>query len=50
MVAHQQYSMLDLGELKALLRTPIVIDGRRMLDKGAAEAAGLRHRGVGQAG
>jgi UDP-N-acetyl-D-mannosaminuronic acid dehydrogenase len=48
MVAHQQYEALDPVQLKALLRTPVIVDGRRVLDRKAAEAAGLDYRGVGQ--
>ncbi len=48
MVAHRQYLHLDLVELKQLLRTPLIVDGRRVFDRMAVEAAGLIYRGVGQ--
>ncbi|MBI4787113.1 MAG: hypothetical protein HY782_08725 [Chloroflexi bacterium] len=47
MVAHKQYRALDLAALKRVLRTPILIDGRRVFDARAAKAAGLVYRGVG---
>jgi hypothetical protein len=47
MVAHQQYGNLDPVKLKELLRTPLIVDGRRVLDRMAVEAAGLVYRGVG---
>jgi UDP-N-acetyl-D-mannosaminuronate dehydrogenase len=48
MVAHQEYMQLDGAELKALLRTPIVVDGRRVLDHNKVEAAGLIYRCIGR--
>ena len=48
MVAHQAYKLLDLAAIRAALRTPILIDGRRVFDIGQAQAAGLMYRGVGQ--
>jgi len=48
MVAHQAYRMLDLAALKAVLRTPILIDGRHVFDVAQAQAAGLVYRGLGQ--
>ena len=47
MVAHQQYVNLDPVKLKELLRTPLIVDGRRVFDRMAVEAAGLVYRGVG---
>ncbi len=49
MVRHQEYVRLDLPELRAVLRTPIIVDGRRVFDQARAEAAGLMYRGLGQA-
>lgn len=43
MVAHSQYRSLELAALK----TPILVDGRRVFDAVKARAAGLDYRGVG---
>ncbi|MCI0395878.1 MAG: nucleotide sugar dehydrogenase [Chloroflexi bacterium] len=48
MVAHQAYRQLHLPELKAMLRTPVLIDGRHVFERSQAEAAGLLYRCVGQ--
>ena len=47
MVAHDEYRRLDLEKLKSILRTPIVIDGRHVVDMNEALAAGFVYRGVG---
>lgn len=47
MVAHQVYYDLDLSELKNHLRTPILIDGRRIIDPQKAEHIGLYYSGIG---
>ena len=39
---------LDLGEVAAALRYPIVVDGRNAWDAGAAARAGLKYSGVGR--
>jgi UDPglucose 6-dehydrogenase len=39
---------LDLGEVKAALDYPILVDGRNCLDPAAAKAAGLRYHGIGR--
>jgi UDP-glucose 6-dehydrogenase len=49
MVAHEAYRRLDMIKLKSILRTPIVIDGRRLFDPAAARLAGLIYRAVGLA-
>ncbi len=49
MVAHEAYRHLDVIKLKSILRTPIVIDGRRLFDPAAARSAGLIYRAVGLA-
>jgi UDPglucose 6-dehydrogenase len=36
------------GEVKQRLKTPIVVDGRNFLDKGALTAAGFTYEGVGR--
>lgn len=48
MVAHSAYRALDLRALKSALRTPVLVDGRRVFDGPQARAAGLIYRGVGQ--
>ncbi len=48
MVAHQEYRSLSPADLKAVLRLPVVVDGRRLFAADAARAAGLIYRGVGQ--
>ena len=47
MVAHQAYQNLSLLRLKNHLRTPILIDGRRVVDPQEAEDAGLDYFGIG---
>jgi UDP-N-acetyl-D-mannosaminuronic acid dehydrogenase len=47
MVAHSVYRTLDLGLLKATLRTPLLIDGRRVFGAKQAQAAGLAYWGIG---
>jgi UDP-N-acetyl-D-mannosaminuronic acid dehydrogenase len=46
MVAHDEYRGIDLAELKAMLRMPVVVDARRVFD--AARVDGLIYRGVGR--
>jgi len=46
-VAHQEYRALDLADLKALLATPILIDGRNLFDKALARDLGFYYAGVG---
>jgi UDP-N-acetyl-D-mannosaminuronic acid dehydrogenase len=48
MVRHQVYYQIDLKELKAALRTPILVDGRKVYDNETATAAGLKYWGIGQ--
>jgi UDPglucose 6-dehydrogenase len=38
------------GSLLAVMRTPLVIDGRNLLDPAAARASGFTYEGVGRAG
>jgi UDPglucose 6-dehydrogenase len=40
---------VDLGALRAALRTPLLVDGRNFLAPEAAEAAGLVYEGIGRA-
>lgn len=48
MVAHDAYRALDLGELRAQIARPILIDGRNVFSAEQARAAGWIYRGVGQ--
>jgi len=48
MVAHEEYRAIDLAELRALLRTPVLVDGRGIFDPEVARRAGLIYRGVGR--
>lgn len=49
MVAHEPYRRLDAPALRRGMRTPVLVDGRRVLDPAAAEAAGLTYLAVGRA-
>lgn len=48
MVAHRDYKTVDLAVLREHLRTPILIDGRRVFDAQLARSAGFSYFGVGQ--
>jgi UDP-N-acetyl-D-mannosaminuronic acid dehydrogenase len=48
MVKHQIYFQLDLDLLRQVMRRPILIDGRHILEPGQAQAAGFIYRGLGQ--
>jgi len=43
------FKTLDLGKLKAALRTPLVVDFRNLHDPAAMQAAGLRYVSLGRA-
>jgi UDP-N-acetyl-D-mannosaminuronic acid dehydrogenase len=47
LVGHHAYRALDLERLRAVLRTPILVDGRGLFTPAQAAAAGLMYRGVG---
>lgn len=49
MTAHDEYKKIKLSKLKKLLkgRQPILIDGRNVWEKDAAQKAGLVYKGVG---
>lgn len=49
MVAHQAYRDMDLAALRAVVRTPVLVDGRRAVDPEAAAAAGFLVRTLGAA-
>lgn len=44
---HREYGAMDLRRIKELMRCPVLVDGRNVLD-GAAEAAGVTVRCVGK--
>lgn len=48
MVAHQVYKQLEIQKIKAVLRTPILIDGRFIFEWEDVQQAGFVFRGVGQ--
>lgn len=47
MTAHDQYKDLKLSQLKKLMRTRVLIDGRNIFDKEEAKKAGFIYKGVG---
>lgn len=47
MTAHGDFDGLDLRRVKSLMRTPIIVDGRRFFDHETATALGFTYRGVG---
>jgi len=47
MTAHRDFAGLDLRKIKNLMRTPIIVDGRRFFDPGTATKLGFIYRGVG---
>ncbi len=46
MVSHDEYKSLDLPALREALRSPVLVDGRHVVDGAAAEAAGFVFRGL----
>jgi UDP-N-acetyl-D-mannosaminuronic acid dehydrogenase len=48
MVAHDAYRGLDLARLKAVLKRPVLIDGRHVIQTEAAREAGFAFRGLGR--
>ncbi len=47
MTAHRDFARLDLRKIKNLMRTPIIVDGRRFFDQSAAAELGFSYMGVG---
>lgn len=45
---HKEYFHLNLKEIKELIRTPIIIDGRNVLDKQKVLAEGFIYKGIGK--
>jgi len=48
MVSHRDYMKIDPRKLKSLLRTPVLVDGRKVIDTTQAKAAGLIYRCIGE--
>lgn len=48
MVTHDEYRGINLLELKAALRTPILVDGRRVFSQAQVRKVGFIYQGVGQ--
>jgi UDPglucose 6-dehydrogenase len=43
-----EFAEIDLAQLRATMRTPLIIDGRNLLDGSAVAAAGFAYEGVGR--
>lgn len=48
MVAHEGYRKLDLPKLKSVLTSPILVDGRHVVESADAHSAGFVFRGLGR--
>jgi UDP-N-acetyl-D-mannosaminuronic acid dehydrogenase len=48
MVAHSGYKTMKLSEVSAVMRTPLLIDGRSVYTREQAEQAGLKYIGLGK--
>lgn len=49
MTAHREFGDIELQRAKELMRTPILIDGRRMFDQEKVVNLGFTYRGIGAA-
>ena len=47
MTAHRDFAGLDLRKIKGLMRTPVIVDGRRFFDPETAVTLGFTYKGVG---
>jgi nucleotide sugar dehydrogenase len=47
MTAHRDFDGLDLRRIRELMRTPIIVDGRRIFDPETATTLGFTYAGVG---
>ena len=45
---HKPYFKFDLKKAKSLMKTPILVDGRNVLNKEKVETAGFVYRGIGK--
>lgn len=50
MIAHSGYKELDFHKLKSVLRLPVLLDGRQVLDEQVVGRHGFAYRRVGSAG
>ncbi|MBE0683411.1 MAG: nucleotide sugar dehydrogenase [Anaerolineales bacterium] len=48
MVAHHDYKKLNLSKISAVMKTPVLIDGRSVFERAEAEQAGFKYGGVGK--
>ncbi len=46
--AHSVYSDIDLRHVKSLMRTPVIVDGRKVFNKNECEDMGFIFRGIGR--
>jgi len=46
--AHSQYRELDLDHIRQLMRTPVIVDGRKVFDKDECLKKGFIFRGIGR--
>lgn len=46
--AHSEYKKLDLGKIKKLMNTPIIVDGRNIFEKEDVIKRGFTYKGVGK--
>jgi UDP-N-acetyl-D-mannosaminuronic acid dehydrogenase len=44
---HREYKALDVGQMKTVMRTPVLVDGRNVWNTAACQKAGFTYRGVG---
>ncbi len=47
MIAHREFDDLDLTRVKDVMRTPIIVDGRRIFDPEEVKKLGFIYRGIG---
>ena len=43
-----EFAAVDLGELRKTVRTPLIFDGRNLIDPGSAANFGFQYRGIGR--
>ncbi len=47
---HHEYTQLNLESIRDLMRTPVFVDGRNVIDEDDAKLKGFEYRGIGKAG
>ena len=45
---HRDYAALTLEQMQSTMRTPVVVDGRNLLEDGACQMTGTVYKGVGK--